>query len=184
MTLRQVSGAPVPLEVDSETGGWSSGGQAMMLIPRRFWVFVQMEAERMFGIPAAQQLYDAATRRGARVWCKVEAETIAISGSAVFSHYLDRVSRRGMGQFSVDFLSVKSRRASVSLAHSIFVSEYGPNTGRCVCYSFAAALAGGMEYLLEEAGIAVEGIRAEEVECRSNGGATCRFEVTPTDHGT
>lgn len=83
-----------------------------------------------------------------------------------------------MGQFAVESFSLAACHTMVSLKHSIFVAEYGLDAHRCVCYSFAAALAGAMEYLRADAVMPVEGITAVEMECRSDGAASCRFEVT------
>ncbi|MDQ2733486.1 MAG: DUF5943 domain-containing protein [Pseudomonadota bacterium] len=169
---------PVPVDVDPESGEWSSEGQPMILIPRRFFVFIQMESERRFGLDATQHLYDEATRKGARVWCEQEEKRSGAAGETVFERYLDRVSSRGMGRFEVQRLAVGEGYARVVLKHSIFVSEYGAHAGRNVCYSFAAALAGAIEYLRERAGFGDEPIAAREVGCESNEGEQCAFEVS------
>src|ERR1700728_2074404 len=91
----------VPLVVDDATGVWSSDGQPMILIPRRFFVFLQMEAEKLFGLKGARDLYDAASRRAARIWCENEARRSGSIGRDVFMRYLDRVSARGMGRFTL-----------------------------------------------------------------------------------
>jgi predicted hydrocarbon binding protein len=168
---------PVPIEVDPTTGTWSSEGQPMILIPRRFFVFIQMEAERQFGIEATARLYDAATRRGARVWCEVEEKRSGGSGEEVFKRYLERISSRGMGQFSLSALSVEQGVARVTLHNSIFVAEYGRRMDRKVCSSFAAAFAGAMEYLRHTSGLATDGIAAREQTCQSCGDDQCVFEI-------
>jgi hypothetical protein len=173
---------PFPLDVDPATGGLVSDGQPMIAIPRRYYVYLQMEAERIFGQDGAQRLFDAATRRGARVWCENEERVSGATPEQVFARYLDRISKRGMGCFQVRRLSAAAGIASVEVDHSIFVAEYGPDAGRNVCYSFSAAIAGGMEYLRGRAGLDTGDIVARETACRSNGGERCTFEVsiTPT----
>jgi|ERR1700728_584174 len=170
----------VPLVVDDATGVWSSDGQPMILIPRRFFVFLQMEAEKLFGLEGAQDLYDAASRRGARIWCENEARRSDSSGREIFTRYLNRVSSRGMGRFTLLTLDAAQCAATVEFDQSIFVAEYGPNQGRCVCYSFSAALAGAMDYLRADQSPSDMVPSAREVHCQSNGSALCRFEVTAT----
>ncbi len=174
----QDSALPFPLEVDPSTGGLLSDGQPMITIPRRYYVFLQMEAERLFGQDGAMRLFDAATRRGARVWCEQEEARSGRTPTEVFARYLDRISRRGMGRFRNVALSAERGTARVEVDHSIFVAEYGADAGRAVCYSFSAALAGGMEYLRARNGLDAAHVAAREVACRSHGGSCCRFEVS------
>jgi predicted hydrocarbon binding protein len=169
---------PFPLEVDPATGGLVSDGQPMITIPRRYYVYLQMEAERIFGQDGAERLFDAATRRGARVWCENEQKLSGAQPEQVFERYLERISSRGMGRFRITNLSVDAGNASVDCEHSIFVAEYGTDAGRNVCSSFSAALAGAMEFLRGSRGLHIGHVVARETSCRSNGGARCLFEVS------
>ncbi len=168
----------VPIEVDPETGWWSVDGQPMLLIPRHFWVFVQMECERRFGIEATRGVFHEATYKAARLWCAREAETHGLGGEAVFRHYLRRMSQRGYGRFDIEAIDPAAGTASIRLDHSIYVAEYGRDVGRPVCTMFTSAFTGALEYVAEAAGARLS-LEAEEVRCAAAGAECCRFAVRP-----
>jgi len=169
---------PVPVVVDPETGAWSVDGQPMILVPRHFWAFIQMECERRFGIDATQGVFDAATNKAAKVWCAREARTHGLAGVEVFRHYLRRVGSRGYGRYTIEKIDPEAGTATIRMANSIYVAEYGPHAGRRVCYMFASSLAGGMEYVAEAAGHP-RALVAKEIQCGAEGADCCRFEVVP-----
>ena len=171
------SDLPVPVDVDPTTGKWSVDGQPMLLLPRHFFVYIQMEAEKRFGVEATASIFEGASRKAARLWCEREARTHGLDGVAVFRHYLARMSSRGYGRFAVERVDAANGTASVRLDHSIFVAEYG-NVGRRVCMMFPPAFVGSMEYVAEAAGRATS-LAAEEVQCAAEGHDHCRFEVRP-----
>ena len=169
----------VPVVIDPETGAWSVDRQPMILVPRHFWAFIQMECERRFGVDGAQAVFHAATYRAAKVWCAREAKTHGLTGVEVFEHYLRRVSQRGFGQFTIEKIDPAAGTATIRLDHSVYVAEYGPQTGRRVCYMFASAFIGGIEYVADATGHS-RSLAAEEIQCGAEGANCCRFEVTPT----
>ena len=168
---------PVPVEFEPQTGRWTSDGHPMILIPRRFFVFIQMEAERRFGIEPTRALYEDATRLAANVWCRNTMERYGLDGTQVFRLYLERVSNRGMGLFSLRHLDEAAGTARIDLRNSIMVAEYGPTANRCVCYSFASAFAGAMEVIHERAGRVFTKVYSHEDCCASNGSDHCSFAV-------
>ena len=113
----------VPVRVDSETGVWSVDGQPMILMPRHFWVYVQMDMEQRFGPAETQVLMFDVTQRAARVWSEREAETHALSGADIPRHYLKRMSQWGLGRFTIEDADWKTGRARVRLEHSVYVAE-------------------------------------------------------------
>lgn len=167
---------PVQIEVDASTGGWAVDGQPMVLIPRHFWVFVQMAAERRFGISESQEMIFDATCDAARLWCQREAATHGLQGLEVFRHYLKRLGQRGLGQFTVEHVDTAKGLGRVRLEHSVYVAEYGQEAGRSVCYMFGGALVGGLDYACTEAGH-THRLYAEEVQCSAAGHNHCLFEV-------
>lgn len=173
-----MSDLPVPVEVEAATGRWSVDGQPMVLMPRHFFVFIQMEAERRFGREATAAVFHEATYKAARLWCEREARTHGLGGIEVFRHYLARMSSRGYGRFTIESVDAAAGAASIRLDHSIFVAEYGNKAGRKVCTMFPPAFIGSMEYVAEAAGHATA-LAAEEVQCGAAGHGHCRFEVRP-----
>ncbi|MDQ4060670.1 MAG: DUF5943 domain-containing protein [Pseudomonadota bacterium] len=169
---------PVPVEFDPETGRWSVEGQAMLLIPRHFFVFMQMESEKRFGVEATHAVIHEATCKAAKLWCKREAKTHGIDGVAVFRHYLRRLSERGYGRLTIETIDPAAGTASIRLDHSVYVAEYGRNAGRRVCYMFTSAFIGAMDYVAEAAGRKRDFV-SEEVQCGAEGADCCRFVVRP-----
>ena len=173
-----MSDLPVPVKVDPETGIWTVDGQPMVLVPRHFWAFIQMECEKRFGVEATGAVFHEATYKAAKVWCAREAKTHGLIGVEVFRHYLRRVSNRGFGRFTIEAVDPEKGTASIRLDNSVYVAEYGRNAGRRVCYVFTAAFVGGMEYVAETAGRELK-LMAEEVQCGAEGADHCRFVVRP-----
>lgn len=169
---------PVPVVVDPHTGAWSVDGQPMILVPRHFWAFIQMECERRFGVDGTRAVFDAATYKAAKVWCAREAKTHGLAGLDVFRHYLNRVTQRGFGKFTIEKIDAEAGTATIRLDHSVYVAEYGKDAGRRVCYTFTSAFTGGMEYVAESAGHS-HALKSEEVQCVAEGADCCRFEVMP-----
>lgn len=169
----------VPISVDPDSGIWRVDGQPMVLIPRRYWVFVQMEIERQYGMEAGERLMLNATTRAARIWCEKEAETHNLLGVEVFRHYMQRISARGTGQFSIAEIDPSAGTAEIRVDHSIYVAEYGRDAGRNVCHAYGGAFVGGMEYVAASAGLGDIQLAADEVQCAANGADHCRFIVKP-----
>lgn len=169
---------PVPIKVNSETGVWSVDGQPMILMPRHFWVFVQMEAEKRFGVEAFQAMLFEATYKAARLWCEREAVTHELAGPDILGHYLRRMTQRGLGRFTIEDADYEAGTARVRLDHSVYVAEYGAQAGRGVCTMFTGALVGGMEAVAHSVGRTLA-LRAEEVQCAGAGAEHCRFVVSP-----
>ena len=159
---------PVPVKVDPETGVWSVDGQPMLLVPRHFWAFIQMEAEKRFGIEAFQGMLFDATYDAARLWCEREAQTHGLSGADILRHYLQRMSARGLGRFTIEDTDWEAGTARVRLDHSVYVGEYGNKAGRSVCYMFTGALVGGMEAAAQSLGQTLT-LKAEEIQCAAAG---------------
>lgn len=169
---------PFPLASDPETGQLSSEGQPMIVIPRRFFVYIQMAVEEQLGTAAAEKLYDEPTRKGARVWCEMHEKESGQAPMAVVRDYLDRVSRRGMGRLEISSIDEASCDGEFTVANSIFVAELGRANDRKVCYSFAAAFGGAMEYLRERRGLVAVAAESRERTCEAQGAHACRFQVT------
>lgn len=173
---------PVPVKVDPATGVWTVDGQAMVLVPRHFWVFMQMASEQRFGIEATRAVVHEATARAARLWCEREAKTHGIAGAEVFRHYLDRMSRRGWGRMTIEAVAPERGTASIRVDNSVYVAEYGAKAGRKVCYMFASAYAGAMEHLAAASGRKFT-LDSQETACAAEGAPCCRFGVRPVASG-
>jgi hypothetical protein len=169
----------VSIEVDDSTGVWSVDGIAMVLVPRHFLVNSHKAVEAAVGIAANARLAYEAGYRSAWYWCDQESKRHGLAGMQVFEHYMRRLSQRGWGRFSVVTAEAATGRATVHVAHSVFVSEYGRGMDRRVCYPFAGWLVGSLEWVCSALGHA-KLLAARETSCTAHEGTEpCVFQVAP-----
>lgn len=166
----------IPIEVDPETGIWSTDGLPMMYLPRHFMVNMQKGIEQALGIERYRATVYASSELSALQWCRAEARTHGLGPAETFRHYLRRMSQRGHGRLEVVALDEAAGTADVVARNSAFALGYGPDAGRRVCYVFEGSLAGGMAYLLEATGRTGQPV-CREVACMAEGFPECRFEV-------
>jgi hypothetical protein len=97
----------LPIEVDKETGVWTTDALPMLYVPRHFFVNNHMAIEQEIGaVRYAEILYDAGYK-SAWHWCEKEAELHGLEGAAVFEHYMLRLSQRGWGLFTIEKLDLE-----------------------------------------------------------------------------
>lgn len=168
----------LPIHVDDDSGVWTTDALPMLYMPRHFYINIHKAIEAQIGPDRfADILYDAG-HASAWQWCEKEARYHGLTGAAVFTHYLSRLSQRGWGLFRVEALDTDRGRARVRLDHSAFVYEYG-QCGRKVDYLFTGWFAGAMDWVLESAG---SSIRSRSVQLQSAAEPGCGyglFEVSP-----
>ncbi len=169
------------IEVDEASGEWRVDGMPMILVPRHFLVNNHVASEKAIGVEAYAKHLHEAGYKSAWQWCEKEAARHGLSGIDVFHHYMKRLSQRGWAQFEVESVDANTGHARVRVSNSVFVSEYGKDAGRNVCYMFAGWLVGSLEYVAYAAGRPLK-LQAAEIACGSNGAKdSCRFEVKPKD---
>ncbi len=167
------------IQVDETTGEWRVDDMPMILVPRHFLVNNHVAVEQAIGVEAYANHLHAAGYKSAWQWCEKEAARHGLSGMDVFHHYMKRLSQRGWAQFEVESVDPQTGHARVRVRNSVFVSEYGKDAGRKVCYMFLGWLVGSLEYVGHAAGKAYK-LEAEEVACGSDGATDgCLFEVRP-----
>ena len=165
----------VPIDVDPETGIWTTDGLPMIYLPRHFLVNIQKSVEEAIGAERFRGIMYGSADLSALQWCRAEAKTHGLSPIDTFRHYLKRLSQRGYGQFDITALDEAAGTAAVTVRHSAYALAYG-QVGRCVCYMFEGSFAGGMRYVMEQAGRRDEP-SCQEVACAANGASECRFEL-------
>jgi Domain of unknown function (DUF5943)/V4R domain len=176
-------GAPqLPIDVNAETGVWTTDGLPMIYVPRHFFVNNHVEVEAALGKDAyARSLYTAG-HRSAYFWCEKESATHKLHGLDVYEHYLKRLSQRGWGLFSFASVDAKSGRAKIALKHSVFVLAQGiagvPVTKDKVCYLFAGWFSGAMDWVAKDTGAAYK-TTSSETQCAAEGFDHCEFTVAP-----
>ena len=158
----------LPIEVDSETGIWTSDALPMLYVPRHFFVNNHMGIEEVLGADAYAEILYKAGYKSAWHWCEKEAECHGLEGVAVFEHYMKRLSQRGWGLFKIQDIDLDKGTASVKLEHSAFVYVYG-KVGRKVDYMFTGWFAGAMDQILHARGSNIRTV-AEQVYSGSEEG--------------
>jgi Domain of unknown function (DUF5943)/V4R domain len=172
----------LPIDVNAETGVWTTDSLPMIYVPRHFFVNNHVEVEAALGRAAyAKSLYTAG-HRSAYFWCEKESATHQLRGLDVYEHYLKRLSQRGWGLFSFERADAKTGYAQIALKHSVFVLAQGiagvPVTRDKVCYLFAGWFSGAMDWAAKDTGADVKSTSAE-TQCAAEGFEHCRFTVTP-----
>ncbi|WP_026182319.1 DUF5943 domain-containing protein [Leeia oryzae] len=172
----------VPIDVDPQTGVWSTNGLPMLYVPRHFFVNNHRAVETVLGQDEyAQILYDAGYR-SAYFWCDSESKTHGLQGMPVFEHYLNRLSQRGWGQFSFIDANEETGHAHIRLDNSAFVLAQGvagiPKTDNKACYMFAGWFAGAMDWVGEHTGRDYRTV-STETQCAGEGFDHCVFTVEP-----
>jgi predicted hydrocarbon binding protein len=167
----------LPIEVDAETGVWSTDGLPMLYVPRHFFTNNHMAIEAALGRARyASQLYDAGYK-SAYFWCDQEAATHDLSGLAVYEHYLKRLSQRGWGRFAFESVDSETGHARITLQHSSFVLAQPQATDK-LCYMFAGWFAGAMDWVGHNTGRRYQTV-SSETQCAAEGHAHCVFTVAP-----
>jgi hypothetical protein len=167
----------IPIEVDEETGVWSTDGLPMLYMPRHFFINNHLAVEDALGRDRyAAQLYDAGFR-SAWTWCEHESKRHGLAGIAVFHHYMKRISQRGWGQFDGAGIDPETCRGEVILRNSCLVlqEEDNPRPGPR-CYLFSGWLPGALSWFRGET---IDGTRlaCEETRCAADGHEHCVFAV-------
>lgn len=166
----------IPIEVDAETGHWFTDGAPMIYTPRAFFVNIQKAVESAIGEAGYREQLYRASYDATYAWCGLQAERHGISGIEVFHHYLDRLSKRGWGKFTLIEADAESGAARARLDHSAIAAGFG-NEGRRVCYMFDGAFAAAMDWVGDNAG---HGYRTgcTETRCAAESGSDyCEFTV-------
>ncbi|OLO06897.1 hydrocarbon binding protein [Salinicola sp. MH3R3-1] len=168
----------LPIDVDSDTGVWTTDALPMLYVPRHFFINNHVAIEAALGVEAyAKILYDAGYK-SAWFWCEKEAELHGIEGAAVFEHYMNRLSQRGWGKFTTESIDLDAGTARVCLEHSCFVYQLG-KTGKREEYMFTGWFAGAIDQILEARGSDVR-TRAEQTQSGAEEGCDVGyFEVQP-----
>jgi predicted hydrocarbon binding protein len=165
----------VPIDVDPSTGIWSTDGLPMIYMPRHFFVNYYAAMERELGRERHAALLYAASHKSAYEWATAEAKTHGLRDVAVFRHYLNRLSQRGWGLFTIAAIDLLAPSARVRVDHSAFALQLG-HTGHCECSMFAGSLAGCLDWASRDAGHPAS-VTAIETQCLSQGHDHCAFTV-------
>jgi hypothetical protein len=102
----------LPIDVDPETGVWTTDALPMLYVPRHFFTNNHAAVEEALGVDTYAEILYRAGYKSAYFWCDKEAKQHGMSGMAVFEHYLKRLSQRGWGIFTTTAQLVVRARAT------------------------------------------------------------------------
>jgi predicted hydrocarbon binding protein len=183
----------IPIQVDEKTGMWSTDGLPMLYMPRHFFNNNHNAIEASLGREKYAKILYQAGYKSAFHWCEKEAETHQLTGMAVYEHYLNRLSQRGWGRFSLQNADPATGSAEIKLEFSSFVLAEPEKPGK-LCYMFAGWFAGAMDWVIKQEGHSVcttcsdaqsegEGLSVcttcSEAQCEGEGHQHCIFTVKP-----
>ncbi|MAB98400.1 MAG: hydrocarbon binding protein [Pseudomonadaceae bacterium] len=168
----------MPIQVDDETGVWTTDALPMLYVPRHFFVNNHMGIEEVLGAEAYAEILYKAGYKSAWHWCEKEAALHGLQGVAVFEHYMKRLSQRGWGLFKTEHIDLAKGTAEVRLEHSAFVYVYG-KCGRKVDYMFTGWFAGAMDQILEASGSSIRTVAEQEFSASEEGHQHGLFIVNP-----
>jgi predicted hydrocarbon binding protein len=168
----------LPIEVDTQTGVWTTDNLPMIYMPRHFFINNHKAVEAALGMEAyAPILYDAGYK-SAWQWCERESATHGLRGLDVFRHYMRRISQRGWAQFTIEELDAATGACAVRVDHSVFVYEYGRQAHARVCYMFAGWFPGALEWAARDLNREWK-LTSHEAQCACEGHDHCLFVIQP-----
>ncbi|MBR7888991.1 hydrocarbon binding protein [Marinomonas sp. A79] len=173
----------MPIQVDDETGVWTTDALPMLYVPRHFFVNNHMGIEEEVGAERYADILYKAGYKSAYFWCEQEAACHGIEGEAVWHHYLNRLSQRGWGFFITEALDLENGTATVRLENSCFVYHYekihSKKVNRKVDYMFTGWFAGALDQILASKGSTIK-THSEQTQSGAEEGCDLGyFSVTP-----
>ncbi|MGL6161910.1 DUF5943 domain-containing protein [Microbulbifer sp.] len=171
----------MPIQVDEETGVWTTDALPMLYVPRHFFINNHKAIEDEIGPERYAEILYKAGYKSAYHWCEKEAALHGLSGRAVFEHYMKRLSQRGWGLFTIERLDIDSGAARVRLDHSAFVYEYG-KVNRKVEYMFTGWFAGAMDQISDSLGLGFKTRAVQHQSAAEEGVDHGLFDVLPVSY--
>ncbi|WP_172116828.1 DUF5943 domain-containing protein [Halomonas hibernica] len=168
----------LPIDVDSETGIWTTDALPMLYVPRHFFVNNHVAIEEALGAEKYADILYQAGYKSAWHWCEKEAELHGMEGVDVFEHYMKRLSQRGWGIFVTEEIDLNAGTARVRLEHSAFVYQMG-KVDRKIEYMFTGWFAGAMDQILSARGSSLRTIAEQTQSGAEKGCEYGLFVVTP-----
>ncbi|SJN14379.1 hypothetical protein CZ787_14850 [Halomonas citrativorans] len=168
----------LPIDVDSETGIWTTDALPMLYVPRHFFVNNHVAIEEALGAEKYADILYHAGYKSAWHWCEKEAELHGMEGVDVFEHYMKRLSQRGWGIFVTEEIDLDAGTARVRLEHSAFVYQMG-KVDRKIEYMFTGWFAGAMDQIMSARGSSLRTVAEQTQSGAEKGCEYGLFVVTP-----
>jgi predicted hydrocarbon binding protein len=166
----------VSIDIDRDTGHWTTNGLPMLYMPRHFFMGIIETVEAAIGREAADRHFYKAGFDAAFQWCHAESGRSGFKGMDVFHHYMNRLSQRGWGMFDGSAINPKTGVGTVVLRHSSFVAHFGRGSGRQVCYVCGGWAPGALAWVSQTLG-ADWRLAGREGRCAAEGHEHCELLV-------
>ena len=166
----------VPIDVDQQSGVWSTDGLPMLYLPRHFFINNHLMIDAALGRETYARLLYEAGYRSARTWCQHEADVAELTGMDVFHHYMKRLSQRGWGRFDGSGIDPVTGCGEVTVHSSCFVLDGTLDRHGPLCFMFAGWFPGALDWIAENQGQSFR-VTSDEVRCAGEGHEHCVFEI-------
>ena len=171
----------LPINVDPDTGVWTTDALPMLYVPRHFFTNNHVAVEEALGVEAYAEILYKAGYKSAYHWCDKEAKLHGLTGMAVFEHYLKRLSQRGWGcsRSSRPTRRARARRSSCATRRSCSSSRARKASSATCSRAGSPARWTGSTTRRRKARARA---RSLEVQCAAEHHDHCVFEVSPIAH--
>ncbi|QTQ38560.1 4-vinyl reductase domain-containing protein [Aromatoleum petrolei] len=164
---------------DQDDDGRAEGEyESIRLAARSFCLDTLQDLETGMGDESYGDILYHASYKSAGHWCEKEAFAHGLAGVELFEHYLERLSARGWGRFSLAEADFRTGTADVRLDHSTLVLSQAEACAARTCYMFAGWFAGMMDWIGENAGKPLSTVCCE-TQCGADGFDHCIFAIRP-----
>jgi hypothetical protein len=163
----------------SPTGGLSLNGLPMVLMPKHFFRYILREVHKSVSAETFRKIYWQAGYDGAVSFCESFQRSHDCSPEDAVRGYLDEMSIRGWGHFSIERLDARQGTMEVLLQDSALLAEGDIPSGNL---AWEGAMIGSMAFIQKKlAGPFVPGSRVEgrEATNKSTGKADFWISVSP-----
>jgi Domain of unknown function (DUF5943) len=124
-------------------------GQAMILLPRHFFRYILRDVNAVSGSEAFRRIFWKVGHDGAVTFCRRFQEVHQCAPREAVEGYLNEMSLRGWGQFSIVRLQPETGHMEVVLKNSALEAEEGSPPGNMI---WEGAMSGAMTFLRESLG--------------------------------
>jgi hypothetical protein len=133
----------------SPSGSLTLNGLQMVLMPRHFFRYIMREVHRAVGAEVFRQIYWQAGFDGAVSFCESYQESHGCSPLEAVQGYLDEMSIRGWGHFSIQSIDPQAGTMEVLLRDSSLAPEGDIPSGNL---AWEGAMLGSMSFLKRKLG--------------------------------
>ncbi len=164
----------------SPSGSLTLNGLQMVLMPRHFFRYIMREVHKAVSAEVFRKIYGQAGFDGAVSFCESYQRNHGCSPMEAVQGYLEEMSIRGWGRFSIQSIDPQAGSMEVLLRDSSLAPEGDIPSGNL---AWEGAMLGSMSYLQQKLGIVdarQSQVCGSEVPGEKPGQMDYHISVTPT----